>query len=334
MALDKKTALSHGRSGSPPRMAAGGWGGRGGGGRGRGGRGSPGASPPPRPRPQTPFLVGLDAELVRMATGKGNGGGGGSAGERKGAKVVGPDAGEVWGVASSESCMVPAGAEVRECRGCRARGRVPGVLDFPVGQMHPVGSTYGVAEVHYVSAGYKPDQVEEKVSEARVCGNFEVLHFVSPMLHFLVVHARPLLVCVAAFGRIRRCVRVPHLNSLVPRVRWVSEQAGSSGVATTQPSSTLLEVVRRMLKQVRAALPSLLGQINAICSSLFACPVRLSWVVWCARFAATPRGPSQPANPRQSLSVKGSTRRVFIDPATPHRIQILHEGLPWVCSQP
>lgn len=122
MALDKKTALSHSRSGSPPRIAPGSWGGRGGGGGGGGagrggggGRGSPGASHPPRPRPQTPFLVGLDAELVRMATGKTNGGSGG-AGVRQGAKAAEPGTGEVWGVASSESCMVPAGAEVRVMR--------------------------------------------------------------------------------------------------------------------------------------------------------------------------------------------------------------------------
>eukprot|EP00903_Cladosiphon_okamuranus_P020087 g18450.t1 len=110
VALDKKTALSHGRSGSPPRIAPGSLGGRGGGGGGgEGGRGSPSASPPPRPRPQTPFLVGLDAELVRMATGRGNSGGRG-AGARQ--TAAGPGNGEVWGVASSESCMVPIGAEV------------------------------------------------------------------------------------------------------------------------------------------------------------------------------------------------------------------------------
>lgn len=38
---------------------------------------------------------------------------------------------------------------------------------------------------------------------------------------------------------------------VLPGVRRLAGQAGSSGVATTQPSSTVLEVVRRMLKQVR-----------------------------------------------------------------------------------
>ncbi|CAN0522103.1 unnamed protein product, partial [Ectocarpus sp. 12 AP-2014] len=69
VALDKKTALNHGRSGSPPRITPGSWGAS-----GRGGRGSPGGGggPPPTPRVRaTPFLVGLDGELVRMAMRKG-----------------------------------------------------------------------------------------------------------------------------------------------------------------------------------------------------------------------------------------------------------------------
>ncbi|CAN0201737.1 unnamed protein product, partial [Ectocarpus sp. 4 AP-2014] len=103
VALDKKTALNHGRSGSPPRITPGSWGAS-----GRGGRGSPGGGGGPLPTPRvraTPFLVGLDGELVRMAMRKGGGSGKGvKAGPRGGA-------GEVWGVASSEPCMVPEGAE-------------------------------------------------------------------------------------------------------------------------------------------------------------------------------------------------------------------------------
>ncbi|CAM9345992.1 unnamed protein product [Ectocarpus sp. 13 AM-2016] len=102
VALDKKTALNHGRSGSPPRITPGSWGAS-----GRGGRGIPGGGggSPPTPRVRaTPFLVGLDGELVRMAMRKGGGSG-------KGVKAGPRGAGEVWGVASSEPCMVPEGAE-------------------------------------------------------------------------------------------------------------------------------------------------------------------------------------------------------------------------------
>ncbi|CAN0350175.1 unnamed protein product, partial [Ectocarpus fasciculatus] len=108
VALDKKTALTHGRSGSPPQITPGSWGAGGRGGRGSPGRGGGGA-PPPHPRVRaTPFLVGLDGELVRMAMRKGGGGGGGGG---KGVKAGLGGSGEVWGVASSEPCMVPEGAE-------------------------------------------------------------------------------------------------------------------------------------------------------------------------------------------------------------------------------
>ncbi|CAM9617583.1 unnamed protein product [Scytosiphon promiscuus] len=112
VALDNKSALSHGRSGSPPRITAGTWK-AGGGERGRGSPAIP-ASTAPRSRSQTPFLVGLDGELVRMAIGKasiGSGGSGGGGGGGEKGSEGGPGTGEVWGVASSESCMVPPGAE-------------------------------------------------------------------------------------------------------------------------------------------------------------------------------------------------------------------------------
>lgn len=68
-------------------------------------------------RMQTPFLVGLDGELVRMATG--NPGSASFANRGAGLRNGGSEAGEdadsfaqVWGVTSSHSCMVPPGAEV------------------------------------------------------------------------------------------------------------------------------------------------------------------------------------------------------------------------------
>lgn len=74
-------------------------------------------SPERSRRQQTPFLVGLDGELVRMAYGKPTGvfrnGGGEMRRSSGGGDTCTGSVTDVWGVVSSESCMVTPGAQVR-----------------------------------------------------------------------------------------------------------------------------------------------------------------------------------------------------------------------------
>lgn len=225
------------------------------------------APPPPQP---TPFLVGLDSDLVRLAT-RGHSQAGASGNKEAGA--VGGT--RVWGVKSSESCMVSSSAEVclgsrldwsagivgafggvrahsvASCGGAGRGGSVPSCPELTLGWVRGIRCSGRWCCDGAIVPGL--ETLGDGVSNRCVCRaggsglRSRVLHRLSQ--HAFVVRHDPYRKGSGRVG-LSRGPR-PHLTCclLLP---CAARKADFTGLSTTQPGANLLEVVRRMLRQVSA----------------------------------------------------------------------------------